>query len=386
MKNKRKVCFVIHNRANFARVKTVLECISSDSNAEIQIVLASSSLIKHYGRLDDIIETYGLEKVESVYNVIMGDNPVSMAKTTGLALIELAQVFSRIKPDCVITVADRHETLATAIAASYMNIPLIHIQGGEISGSIDESVRHACTKLAHLHFPSTEKAKKVVMQLGENPNTVFNFGCPAIDIVHRSPNIKASRILGKYSGVGPEFNVDDGFLLVVQHPVTTHYLTSSLENEMLLKAIVEARKPAIWLWPNVDSGSEGIAKSLRRFRESNRDVPIRFYTNLSPEDYASLLRQARCIVGNSSSGIRESSFLGLPAINIGDRQSGRESGENVISVDFKVDSIFEAIDFQWSHGFYAGSSLYGLGDAGPKIASKIMSFEPVLEKKFFWNQ
>jgi UDP-hydrolysing UDP-N-acetyl-D-glucosamine 2-epimerase len=308
-----------------------------------------------------------------------------MVKTTGLAAIELSQVFQRIRPSCVVTVADRHETLATAIAASYMNIPLVHTQGGEVSGSIDESVRHACTKLAHLHFPATEKAKRTILRMGENPEFVFNFGCPAMDVLRNAPNLPAKEVLAEYKGVGPRIETNSGFMIVIQHSVTTHFETSERDTFTLLKAIIDSGKPAIWLWPNVDSGSEYIAKQIRRFRESSEDSPIQFFTNFSPEHYSSLLKQASCIVGNSSSGIRESSFLGLPSVTIGDRQSEREAGENVKRVQFQQEEIVSAIQFQWEHGKYEPSSLYGDGTAGKKIANKLLELEIPISKKFFWN-
>jgi UDP-hydrolysing UDP-N-acetyl-D-glucosamine 2-epimerase len=382
MKEKRRICFVIHNRANFARIKSVIESLSSTESVEIFVVLASSSILRNFGRVEDDLFVSSIKEKIQIFNVVMGNEPITMVKTTGLAAIELSQVFQRIRPSCVVTVADRHETLATAIAASYMNIPLVHTQGGEVSGSIDESVRHACTKLAHLHFPATEKAKRTILRMGENPELV---GCPAMDVLRNAPNLPAKEVLAEYKGVGPRIETNSGFMIVIQHSVTTHFETSERDTFTLLKAIIDSGKPAIWLWPNVDSGSEYIAKQIRRFRESSKDSPIQFFTNFSPEHYSSLLKQASCIVGNSSSGIRESSFLGLPSVTIGDRQSEREAGENVKRVQFQQEEIVSAIQFQWEHGKYKPSSLYGDGTAGKKIANKLLELEIPISKKFFWN-
>lgn len=382
MINSKKICFVIHNRANFARVKSIIFALSKKHNVEIFVVFASSSLLKNYGRIDDEHLLPKVAEKIQIYNVVMGDEPISMVKTTGLAAIDLAQIFHRIKPSCVVTVADRHETLGTAIAASYMNIPVVHTQGGEVSGSIDESVRHACTKLSHLHFPATDRAKEVVLQLGENPEFVFNFGCPGMDVVAESPYLPASEVLRKYKGVGPKIEVDTGFQIVIQHPVTTHFESSTQDSLNLLNAVVESEKSTIWLWPNVDSGSDAIVRQLRRSRELKNPNNVNFYTNFSPEDYANLLKRANCIVGNSSSGIREANFLGLPSVTIGDRQTGRELGENVISSSFDPKEILSAITFQWSHGRYSSASLYGDGKSGEKIATKLAETDIPITKIF----
>lgn len=383
MNNRKRICFVIHNRANFARVKSIILALAKTQKTEIFVVLASSSLLRNFGRIEEeLLSQITTEQIQ-IFNVVMGDEPISMVKTTGLVTIELAQVFHRIKPSCVVTVADRHETLGTAIAASYMNIPLVHTQGGEISGSIDESVRHACTKLAHLHFPATQKAREIVLQLGENPEYVFNFGCPGMDIVRLSPNLPAKDVLRKYKGVGPEIELGSGFQIVIQHPVTTHYETSTQDNINLLNAVVKSENPTVWLWPNVDSGSESIVRQLRKSRELSNHPNIQFYTNFSPEDYANLLKRAKCIIGNSSSGIREANFLGLPSVTVGDRQLGRELGANVVSTTFESTEILSAIEFQWNRGLYEANSLYGDGYAGEKIANKLVDLEIPIAKRFF---
>lgn len=383
MNNRKRICFVIHNRANFARAKSIILALGKTQKTEIFVVFASSSLLRNFGRIDEeLLSQITTEQIQ-IFNVVMGDEPISMVKTTGLVTIELAQVFHRIKPSCVVTVADRHETLGTSIAASYMNIPLVHTQGGEISGSIDESVRHACTKLAHLHFPATQKAREIVLQLGENPEYVFNFGCPGMDIVRLSPNLPAKDVLRKYKGVGPEIELGSGFQIVIQHPVTTHYETSAQDNINLLNAVVKSGNPTVWLWPNVDSGSESIVRQLRKSRELSNHPNIQFYTNFSPEDYANLLKRAKCIIGNSSSGIREANFLGLPSVTVGDRQLGRELGANVVSSTFESTEILSAIEFQWNRGIYESNSLYGDGYAGEKIANKLVDLEIPIAKRFF---
>jgi UDP-hydrolysing UDP-N-acetyl-D-glucosamine 2-epimerase len=306
-----------------------------------------------------------------------------MAKTTGLAIIELSTIFAKINPDFVVSVADRFETLGTVIAASYMNIPVIHTQGGEISGSIDESVRHACTKLSHIHFPATFSAGKVIEQLGENPENIFVTGCPSIDIAKSTSDIPVSEVLKKYKGVGIGIDSSKPYLLISQHPVTTDYKNSRTQATKTLDAIINLGIQAIWLWPNIDSGSDSISKVLREFRENEQSNQITFYRNFSAEDYIRVLRRAACILGNSSSGIRESAYLGVPSVVIGDRQLGREHADNVKFTNYDSEQIIETTRMQVSHGQYKSSDLFGDGTAGVKMISILESLDPKIQKIFF---
>jgi UDP-hydrolysing UDP-N-acetyl-D-glucosamine 2-epimerase len=220
---KRKVCVVVTARPSYSRIKSALLAIVEHPGLELQLVVAASALLDRYGNTIEYIERDGFEIAARVYMILEGENLVTSAKSTGLGLVELATVFDNLQPDVSITIADRYETLATAVAASYMNIPVAHVQGGEVTGSIDEKVRHAVTKLANLHFVSTEKAAERVIRMGEDPDTVFVTGCPSVDL--------AASILGnpaldfdpieKYGGVGVPLDLSDGYLVVIQHPVTT---------------------------------------------------------------------------------------------------------------------------------------------------------------------
>jgi UDP-hydrolysing UDP-N-acetyl-D-glucosamine 2-epimerase len=214
-----------------------------------------------------------------------------MAKTTGLGVMELANVFYKIQPSAVITIADRFETIATSIAASYQNIPLIHIQGGEVTGNIDEKVRHANTKLADLHFVSTEDARERVINMGEDPEKVFNTGCPSIDIAAQIGNGSLDfNPIERYGGVGEEINWEDGYIVVMQHPVTTEY--NSARNDVLktLEVVHELGIPTFWFWPNVDAGSDGTSNGIRTIRELSKPKNIHFFKNMESNDFLKLLR------------------------------------------------------------------------------------------------
>lgn len=381
---KRKICIVVHSRANYGRVKTVMRAIAEHDDLELQLLVGSSALLHRYGAVIDIIRRDGFEETAVVHSIVEGETPTTMAKSTGLAIIELSTYFENLKPDVVLTVADRFETLATAVAASYMNIPLAHTQGGEVTGSIDESVRHAISKLAHIHFPATERAAEYLLRMGEEPHTVHLTGCPAIDLVAETDLTLPADIFSRNLGVGDELNSDKDFIIVLQHPVTTEYGSGLAQIQETLEAVhpvAQAGMQVVWLWPNVDAGSDEISKGIRRFRELNATPNMHFYRNFSPEEYATLLANARCIVGNSSSGLREGAFLGTPCVNIGTRQAGRERAANVIDVDCNASEISAALARQLDHGRYESSHLVGDGKAGSRIADVLAMCEFSIQKK-----
>ena len=382
---KRKVCIVVASRANYGRIKATMRAIQDHPDLELQLVVGASAVLARFGNAVDHIEDDGFKIDARVFMVIEGENPTTMAKSTGLAIIELATIFENLKPDVVLTVADRYETLATAVAASYMNIPLAHTQGGEVTGSIDESVRHAITKLAHIHFPTTKLSRDRLIQMGENPNTVHTVGCPSIDAICSLDLKMKPRFIDTYSGkgVGSRIDFQQPYLVVLQHPVTTEFGAGAAQINETLNAINQIKMQTVWLWPNIDAGSDDISKAIRTFREKNNPDFIHFYINFPVEDYAILLNNCSCIVGNSSSAIREGSYLGVPAVNIGTRQSNRERGKNVIDVDYDAASIESAINTQFEHGRYYSDPLYGNGTASIHITNILAESGLSINKQFY---
>lgn len=380
---KRKICVVVTARPSYSRIRTALHAIKSDPNLELQLVAAASTLLDRYGSAVRYMEQDGFEIASKVHMVVEGENLVTMAKTTGLGLLELATAFDNLNPDVVVTIADRYETIATAIAASYMNIPLAHIQGGEITGTIDEKVRHAVTKLADIHLVSTKKAAENVIRMGEDPTSVFITGCPSIDIaasVLDNPAIEFDPF-AKYKGVGEVFNLKTDYLVVMQHPVTTEHERARAQVMETLHAVHEIGLPTFWFWPNVDAGSDGTSRGIRQFRELQRPTNIHFFKNMEPEDFLRLVYNSRCLVGNSSVGIREASFLGVPTVNIGTREAGRERGQNVLDVDYEKGQIKFAIQQQVANGRYPSDRLYGSGGAGRQIANILRDIPLKFEKR-----
>ncbi len=380
---KRRICVVVTARPSYSRIRTALQAIRKHPDLELQLVVAASALLERYGNAIHSIEHDGFAIAARVYMVVEGENLVTSAKSTGLGLVELATVFDNLKPDAVVTIADRYETLANAVAASYMNIPVVHVQGGEVTGSIDEKVRHAVTKLSNIHLVSTQGAAERVRRLGEEPASVIVTGCPSIDI---AAEVAASPALDfdpfeKYGGVGPRADLSRGYLVVMQHPVTTEYQEARHQVDETLYAVKDLGLPVLWFWPNVDAGSDGTSKGIRVFREKEQPENFHLFRNMYPEDFLRLLCGATAIVGNSSVAIRECSFLGVPAVNIGSRQQGRERGRNVIDVEHDRVAIAEAIRTHIRNGKPERDLLYGDGHAGDRIADCLSTIELTIEKR-----
>ena len=371
--NKRKIAIVITARPSYSRVKTVLSAIQEHPNLELQLIVAASALLDRYGSAVNYIVKDGFEIAAKVFNVLEGENLTAAAKTTGIGILELSTVFDNLKPDIVVTVADRFETMATAIAASYMNIPLAHIQGGEVTGNIDEKVRHSITKLADYHFVASESAKERVVKLGENPDFVFNTGCPSIDLakeVKENSDALPFNPYEKYGGVGATPDLSNGYLVVMQHPVTNEYQDSRKHIEATLEAVYQLNRPTLWFWPNVDAGADGTSTGIRAFREQHQLPNVHFFKNMEGKDFLHLLHHADCLIGNSSVGIRECAYLGVPVVNIGTRQNRRDRGSNVVDVTYDVQAIKTAIEERISSSKQI-SNVYGGGDAGEQIAQLV---------------
>lgn len=386
LKKNRKVCVVINNRANYARIKYFLIAAKKQKNLNINIILGASANLEKYGNLQKIIKSDGFKINRKISTIIEGENTVTMAKSTGLAIIELSSIFQQLKPDIVLTVADRFETLATAISASYLNIFLAHTQGGEVSGSIDESVRHAITKMAHIHFPSTKRAQNFLIKLGENKKKIFLTGCPSIDIL-KNENLKLNKnLIDKINITKTGGNIDFNkpYVVLMQHPVTTEYSNSKYQIDQTINAVKILNKKnfqILWLWPNIDAGSDIFSKQIRSFRENNLQLNnIIFHKNFTPEDYAVILNNCSCIFGNSSSGIRESAYLGIPSINIGTRQSNRETSSNVTHVNYSTNQIVGAV-LKLVGKRFRSNDLYGDGNAGIRIAKILSQCDLDIRKK-----
>lgn len=378
----RNICIVVTARPSYARVKTLLAAIKKHPKLKLSLIITGSALLDKYGSVINVIKKDGFEPTSIVHISIEGESLLTSAKSTGLGIIELSNTFHNLKPDIVISIADRYETIATAIASSYQNIPVAHIQGGEVTGSIDEKVRHSVTKLSDFHFVSNEDAANRIIKMGEIKKNVYISGCPSIDLAKSIENKKISNNISlPLKGVGYNIDLNQPFLMVMQHPVTYEWNKAFDHINTTLSAIDELNIQTIWFWPNVDAGSDDSSRAIRIFRENKIKNKIRFVKNLPPEEFLLLLKSSICLVGNSSVGIRECSYLGIPVVNIGTRQDGRKRGKNVLDVTYEKKSIKNGILNQIDKKKFKKNTVYGDGFAGKFIADVLSKIELISEKK-----
>lgn len=378
---KKTVASIVTTRSQYARVKSVYQTLDEDSRIKFALIVSGGGLVHRFGDLTEIIESEGVEIEKKIHTLLEGGEPVTQAKTTGMGLIEYSTALDELDPDILLTSGDRYETIATTIAASYLNIPVIHMEGGEITGSIDDKVRHATTKMSDYHFVSTDRSMEIVKRLGESSDRVYQTGCPSTDIceaiiqedrTHYDPQ-------PEYGGVGDTVDVTQDFILIQYHPLPTEYESNYEKIQQLIEAYKQLDIPAFWFWPNMDAGTDQVSKAIREYRETSDPDDIHFFINLGPHDYLTLVRNSECVVGNSSVGIRECSYFGVPSVNIGDRQQSRERGPNVLDVRCETDEIREGIQEQLAHGNYEQSELYGDGDVSERITGLIAEIEPELK-------
>jgi UDP-hydrolysing UDP-N-acetyl-D-glucosamine 2-epimerase len=380
---KRRICFPLTSRAYYGRSQLLLRKLREHPDLELELVLGGSILLDKYSRdIAEDVETGGFTVGASLFNVIEGGNHVAMAKTACLTALEVTNSLHLLDPDVVVICGDRFEQLAIAMAAAYLNKTIAHIEGGDVSGSIDESVRHAITKLAHIHFVTNEDARRRVLAMGEDPQYVFNPG--SLD-VERAAAVDAeisSEILNGF-GVGSQVDVTRPFLMVIQHPVTTEP-DNRRHLESTFRAVAALDMAVVWFWPNPDAGTGEMAETIRHFREHHETAieRMRFITDLPMDPFIALLKRTACLVGNSSAGIKECSYLGTPVVNIGVRQLGRLSDQNVMHVGYEVDDIRAAVRAQLAHGPYPPSHVYH-GPGTSQAIVDVLATVPLYTQKHF---
>jgi UDP-hydrolysing UDP-N-acetyl-D-glucosamine 2-epimerase len=384
----RKIVFIITSFIHYSRNLLILEELNRREDVDLHIVVGGTALLpkysSRYAHVRAMLEADGFQNIHELYFTLEGDNAVVKAKTAGLGIVEFSTLFNDIKPDMVVVRADRFEVLAAATAASYMNIPVAHIEGGDLSGTLDECIRHAITKLSHIHIATNNDARERLLRMGEDPRYVFNFGSPDIEVVHSAVQ-KGESVDFTQTGSGAPINPDEDFLMVMYHTVWQEALEEgriAAQTKMLLNVVHDAQLPVVWFWPNADVGAEEIAHELRIFRDLTEKHKIRFSRYLPPRMFISLLNKTRVLIGNSSAGIKESSYLGVPVVNIGSRQAKRMRAGNVIDVPYECATIKSAIEEQLSHGKYEPSGLYKADNTSAQIASTLATTPLRIEKAF----
>ena len=389
-KKKRKICVAIFSRANYGSIRKVLEELKKSPKIDLQILIGGSANISKYGLVSDLIRQDGFRIDEEIYFQVEGATPTTMVKTTALGMIEIATALERLKPDIVLTVGDRYETLSTVVSAAYMNIPVAHTMGGEITGTIDESIRHAITKFSHIHFPANNKAKENIVRMGEEKKNVFNVGCPRIDLVKsclsKTPKNLNRLVFGRKLGVGEEFDLNKDFITLMHYPVTTEFGQNFKNMCKILDAIKKINLPKLIFWPNADAGSEEISRAIRIYREKNLLKNSWFIKNLDHYTFFHILNVTKCLIGNTSSAIREGSFIGVPTVSVGTRQNGRDRGRNVINANYNTNEIYKKIILQISKkNKILKSNLYGNGNASKKIVNILKKIKVNVQKRLTYK-
>jgi UDP-hydrolysing UDP-N-acetyl-D-glucosamine 2-epimerase len=372
----RRICVVLTTRGNFAKAKTVMQAIEAHPELELQLVVGGSLLHRQSAVLDEIA-TNGFEIAAHLDYMLARETPASIAASAGLCLLKMTGVLEHLDPDVLFLIADRYEVLAIAQAALCCNVRIAHLEGGEVSGSIDERIRHAVTKLAHYHFPANAAAADRIVRMGEDRAAVSVVGSPSLDLLLQSSSADGCRLNAR---LGATFDPSSPFLLVSLHPVVTEYSQVETQYRVLAETVLELGLPTAWLLPNNDAGAAAAQQALAWIRNCPNCPTLTEIAALPIEEYAAALRHTACLVGNSSSGIREAAFLGTPAVNVGTRQVGRERAANVVDVPCEQLVIADAVRRQMAHGRYAPDRRYGDGKAGEKIAAFLASYWPPLDK------
>ncbi|MFT9494663.1 UDP-N-acetylglucosamine 2-epimerase [Anaerosolibacter sp.] len=382
----RNIAVVTGTRAEYGLLYHTIKRINEDDKLNLQLIVTGTHLVKQYGNTVDSILHDGFSISDQVDIIMASGTKASIAKSTGLAVNEFSKAYERLATDMILILGDRYEIFAAAAAAMIMNIPIAHISGGEVTeGAQDEQIRHAITKMSHLHFPGAEAYARNIINMGEEPWRVFNVGDPGIENIKHMDFLNQEEIQRELG-----ITVDSETLLVTFHPVTLELDQLPYQIQNLIEALEESGKKIVLTYPNADTGSEQIIEQILMFSERDKNVAV--FKNLGSQRYLSIMRLCGAVVGNSSSAIVEAPYLKVPAIDIGDRQKGRLKSDSIIQCGHDKQEIAQAIRDALSVEFRAkiqtSNSLYGEGSTSTEIIRALKSIEideRLLKKKLVWS-
>lgn len=377
-----RICVVITDKAQLSRLLTLLRELSKSKHFELQIAMGGSALTYRFGNILEELKSEGFEPNVCIPTVIEGAGHLGMAKTAALAMLEFATAFEQLQSDMVVIRGDRFEMLPIATAAAYLNKTVVHLEGGDKSGSIDESVRHAITKLAHVHFVTNADSRKRVISMGEPSKYVFNVGSLDIDYLTKTKFLKMvpSSIVNNH-GTGALLDLNEDYIVVMHNPVTSEAEQARDQVEATLDGVMDSGLQAVWIWPNLDAGSDDISKRIREWQVANPNQDrIRFIRYLVPGEFINVVNHSQVMVGNSSTGIKECAWLGIPAVNIGSRQRGRLRARNVMDVKHNAGAIEKAILEQAAKKRYQSAKLYGDGSTAKSIVKILRGLDVEVQK------
>lgn len=376
----RTIAIVTERRADYSRFKPILELIREEPELDYKLLVTGISVLKEHGNDIDVIRRDGftIEAVLPMFREYASDTGAEMVRSLGRVLPALTEAFERIKPALILSGFDIGANFAAAVAGAHMNIPVAHIQGGEVTGSIDESLRHAMSKFAHLHFPATELSGRRLVRMGEDPRYVFVVGCPSLDVVLSTPVAPKGEVMAAH-GLDP----DRPYVVILQHPVTTEADQAGAQMAETLAAVRDLDLQGVLIYPNNDAGARQIIRQIER-------SAITIVRSLPPEGFVNLVRYAAALIGNSSSGIHETASLGVPTVNIGTRQQGRERPRNVLDAGNDRAEIREAIlkalhDEAFKALVARRVNPYGDGKSAERIVRLIrtVSLDNLIQKRFY---
>ena len=370
----RKIAVVTGTRAEYGILIPVLKAIRLHPKLELSLVVTGMHLSHEFGYTAKEIEADGFSIDARVDMLLSSDSPESMAKSVGLGIIGMAQTWGQLEPTMILVFGDRGEPLAAAIAAAYMNVPVAHIQGGDtaIGSNIDDSSRHAITKFAHIHFPATERSAQRILLMGEEQWRVHRVGSPALDIILNEDLLTPAVLVARFG-----FDLSRPLVLLVQHSVTTLVAEAAAQMRETLEAVKETGHPTVLIYPNSDAGGRSMIEVIKEYE---RYPFIRAFKSLPRKEYLSLMKVASVMVGNSSSGMIDAPSLGVPVVNVGIRQEGRERGRNLIDVGHDKQGIVAGIEKALNDSAFLSlvkkcENPYGDGRSGPRIADILSQVE-----------
>ncbi len=366
VKKKIKICVIGSSRATYGYKKNILKILSKDKNFDLKFIVTGMHLSKKHGySVKDIIADK-IPIYQKVNTNFESDDEKKHIFSLSKEMVNLSILFNKIKPDLVLVTGDRAEMFVAALTAAYMKIAVAHIQSGDLSGHIDGSIRHAITKISHLHFASCEDSKKRVLKMGEEKWRVFNTGAPQLDDFNK-PNIININNFNKELKIKLEKN----FLIIMQHPVLYENIDSGLQIEQTLKAVEKLPYQKIVIYPNIDTGNNKIIKIIEKYKNKKN---FKVFKNLKRQYFIFLLRKAKILIGNSSCGILEAASFKLPVVNIGNRQKGRLQSKNILNTGYSSKEIIKAIKTienskKYKKNLSKCKNLYGDGKSSMRIVN-----------------
>ncbi len=373
-KKKRKIAIIAGSRGEYGYFRPILREIVRHPNLDYGIIVTNMHVLDRFGSSIDEIKKDGFKIDAFVHNTFDGYNRLTMAKSLSVFMLQLPEILQQMGADMILLAGDRGEQLMAAIVGAHLYIPVAHIQGGEVSGNIDGTMRHAITKISHLHFASSDDAVRRIKRMGEETFRTYNVGAPQLDELMREKTASETEVRKKFSLVK-----NKPIILVVQHPVTEEFEHTEKNVETTLKAVAKFNVQTVVILSNSDAGSQAAARAVSRNHTENMQV----HANVPRKEYLGLMKIADVIVGNSSSGLIEAPTYKLPAVNIGNRQMGRLQGENVINVGYVekdiINAIKKAMSPQFKKRVAAGKNPYGDGRSSKRIVD-VLATIPIDEK------